>query len=256
MKKKFACLLALMMTGSAVLTGCGGSSAKAPETQAVQTEAPETEAAETEAPETEAPETEAPETEAAQTEAETVSEEEALEALGSVDGNVYTNDYFGLRFEAVDNWSIGTKEEIANLSGLAADAVEDEELAEQLRTSGAIYDFYAQDNSNSDNINIVLQDIGLYGNMLSVLGPEELIEQIIPQVEKAYASAGYEVHTCEVSDATFKGETVKCIATHFTAQGIEMYQRQVYSFSNNYIAVITATSAREDGPQAALEMFQ
>ncbi len=259
MRKRFALMMALTMTGSMLLTGCGGSSAKAPETkapaaetEAVETEAPETEAAETEAVETEAPENAAPETTAAESEP---SAEEAFAALGNVDGNVYTNDHFGLRFEAVDTWYIATPEQIAQLSGMAADAIEDEDLADKLLNSGVVYDFYAMDTSDNTNINIALQDIGLFGSIL-VNTTVDIAEKVKPQVEQAYKQAGYEMLSCETSTQSFMGEDVTCLTAHIIAQGNEMYQRQVYKAKGNYLAVITATGLSDEASQAALEMFK
>ena len=190
MKKRFALVMTLTLVAMIMLGGCGGSSkSAAPETQAASEAASES-AAETEAAETEAAASEVAETEAAETEAaETVSEEEAIAALGHVDGNVYTNETFGLNFEATDEWYIASPEEMAQIQGLAADTVNDEELANQLRESGSIYDFYAQNTENSANINIIIQDIGLFQGLL-ISNSNKLIEESIPQVETALKSAG------------------------------------------------------------------
>ena len=255
MKKRFTGILAVVMVGCMALAGCGGSSKQAtPETKA-ETEAA-TEAAETEAAETEAAETEAAETEAAETEAaETVSEEEAIAALGHVDGNVYTNETFGLNFEATDEWYIASPEEMAQIQGLAADTVNDEELANQLRESGSIYDFYAQNTENSANINVIIQDIGLFQGLL-ISNSNKLIEESIPQVETALKSAGYEVTRCEQDTVSFKGEDRDCIATEFTTQGIEVSQRQIYAVSDNFLAIITVSAASAEDAQAVFDLFK
>lgn len=257
MKKKMALVLTIAMISATALTGCGGSS-KAPvkETQAAAETVAETEAAETEAAETEAAETEAAETEAAETEAaETASQEEALAALGHIDGNVYTNETFGLNFEATDEWYIASPEELAQIQGMAADAVQDEDLADQLRESGSIYDFYAQNTENSANINVIIQDVGLFqGFMLN--NTTKLIEEVIPQVETALKSAGYEDVVCEQGTVTYKGADKACISTSFTTQGIEVTQRQIYEVSSQYLAVITVSAANAEDAQAVFDLFK
>ena len=257
MKKKMALIMTFAMASMLALAGCGGASkAPAKETQAATEAAAETEAATEAAAETEAAETEAAGTEAAETEAdETVSEEEALAALGHVDDNVYTNDTFGLRFEATDDWYIASPEEMAQIQGMAADAVEDEDLAQQLRESGSIYDFYAQNTENSANINVIIQDVGLLQGLL-IANSNKLIEQSIPQVETALKSAGYEVTRCEQDTVTFKGEDRDCIATEFTTQGIEVSQRQVYEVSDNFLAIITVSAASAEDAQAVFDLFK
>ena len=259
MKKKMALVLTIAMISATALTGCGGSSkAPAKETQAAAETTAETEAAETEAAETEAAETEAAETEAAETEsaaAETASEEEALAALGHVDGNVYTNETFGINFEATEDWYIASPEELAQIQGLAADAVQDEDLADQLRESGSIYDFYAQNTENSANINVIIQDVGLFqGFMLN--NTTKLIEEVIPQVETALTSAGYENVVCEQGSVTYKGADKACISTSFTTQGIDVVQRQIYEISSQYLAVITVSAASEEDAQAVFDLFK
>ena len=256
MKKRFALVMTLTLVAMIMLGGCGGASkAPAKETQAASEAASES-AAETEAAETEAAASEVAETEAAETEAaETVSEEEAIAALGHVDGNVYTNETFGLNFEATDEWYIASPEEMAQIQGLAADTVNDEELANQLRESGSIYDFYAQNTENSANINVIIQDIGLFQGLL-ISNSNKLIEESIPQVETALKSAGYEVTRCEQDTVSFKGEDRDCIATEFTTQGIEVSQRQIYAVSDNFLAIITVSAASAEDAQAVFDLFK
>ena len=44
--------------------------------------------------------------------------------LGTVEDDVYTNDYFGLRCELPANWTFLDKEELAEQNGLAAQALD------------------------------------------------------------------------------------------------------------------------------------
>lgn len=237
MKKLVSLILALLTVLS--MTACGSDTA-APTTGEPAptnvTEAPTEALAE---PPTEAP-TEAP-------------AEKDTQMLGTVDGSTYTNKFLGIQCQLDENWLIATDEELAQLSGLVADAISDEVLAEQLNSSGVVHAFYATSTDGFATMNIVLENLGLlYGTLLS---EETYVEIALGQLPAALESAGLENVTAEAATATFAGEEHAAVAVHGTISGLDFYEKMVCIKADSYIGIVTVGCYYEDITDTLLDLY-
>lgn len=176
--------------------------------------------------------------------------------LGSMSGGIYENDFVGIGCKLDDTWTYYSDDEIMELNGLMVDSIDDEDLAEQLRSSDSFYDMLASDNDGS-SINVVLENLGLiYGHTLDAGG---YIDIALESLEGQLALMGVTTSTCEKISFDFCGKQTDgiYIAGTLNVEGIEvdMYQRMACVKAGSYMTCITACSYFEDLTTDMLDMF-
>ena len=164
--------------------------------------------------------------------------------FGSMTGGVYKNDFLGIGCTLDESWTYYSDEEIANLNGLVIDSMDDEEIAETLRSSSVIYDMYAMAESGLVTMNIVFENLGvLYGTALDTAG---YVDIAISNLGDALTSAGYSDVNCEKTTVDFCGETCDAIDITGVLSEMTVYEKLICMKRGNYIAVITLASFGED----------
>jgi len=261
MKKKLIVLIALMLIISMVfVTGCSKKEEPAPQP------APEEEAEPEEESEEEATPEEEPEQEETEEPAEEPTEEESkeetlvpAELLGKTEENSYVNEYFGFRFDAEDNWYVLTASERAELMGLAAAEIKDEDIASLLESAGYVTDFYALDTSGAtvngfNNINVTIQDMGkLYGLITS---EKQIAEASVDSIKQALAAQGMETIDVEVGETEFIGKNCVSMTIVSKAGDMQMFQKQIFLKNGSAMACVTATALEEDKTDELLAAFK
>ena len=176
------------------------------------------------------------------------------ETLGEVDGAVYTNEFFGLRAELDDDWHILSDLEIQLAVGLSANLVSDEDLAEQMKKSGGLMDFYALNlNSANENLNIQILDLGT--TAASILGEKTFLELSLGVMKDTFTQAGVKDLEVAVEMIDFSGEEHASLNIRGLFNGVLVYERMIYLFRDRYAAVITVASGAEERSLAILEFF-
>ena len=258
MKKLLSIILILTMLLS--LTACGGSSSAAtttaPETTVQETEAPTTEEPTTEEPTTEEPTTEEPTTEEPTTEEPTTEAPAANvdeSKIGHIVDGVYTNAFIGITCTLDDYWTIATREEMAQIQGLTADMMSDEDLAEMLKNSGSVYDLYAFGDEGLVTLNIIMENQGLLYSV--ILSEQDYVDLSLPQVGHALESMGLTDVECSAVTVSFAGKDHAGIQIHALYEGFDFYETVVCVKVGNYLSVITAGSYFEDVTGDVLALF-
>ena len=223
------------------------------DTSTAEAEATTAEELTTEIPTTEEPATAEPVTEPASDE-ESATSNVDISVIGSIIDRVYKNTHFGISCTLNHDWTIATKEEIAQISGLTTDLLTDENLANQLKNSGIIYDLYASASEGLVTLNITLENLGLlYGLTLS---EQDYVDMSIGQLPTALESMGFTDVTAESITLTFAGEEHAAIRLHAVYQGIDFYETLVCVKSGTYMACITAASYLENITTDVLAFFE
>lgn len=171
---------------------------------------------------------------------------------GITEGTIYTNEAMGIRFELDDTWTIFDETQLAELSGITADVLDDEALAEKLQESGTSYVFYAATNDGLYNLGIVWEDLGkLYGK---VIDEETYAEIGVSQLPEALESAGIENVTAEASNISFAGQDHAAIVVTGEMMDVGFYETLVCVKAGDYMAVITAASYMDNATGQILAM--
>lgn len=165
----------------------------------------------------------------------------ADEILGTKEDGEYVSELLGICASFPADWNLLNAEETAQVMGYAADATDNEALAEILRNSGSVCDLYAIRLDNSgDNINIQLEDLGTARG--AVLTEESYMELSMPALEQGMRQIGIENLKIETEDYTFAGASHVSVFLSGTANGHQVYERMVLIKSGRYMASVTAFS--------------
>lgn len=178
------------------------------------------------------------------------ADEQGTITTGQLDGNAYSNKYFGLTLTLPEGWSIATKEEMAQiyqagleyLGTMSEDAAKKAKLAEQK----SIYAFYVSKHplnytgGTNPNIQLMFENLGLAG-MLVPTG-KEYCEALIAQFQNAQMPYTFD----DITEITFGGQQFFELPATFNLNGIEGTQRYFCTVMKGYALSFIVTSFSED----------
>lgn len=223
MKKLIALFLALAMI--LAMTACGGTSA--PEDSSTLPPAAAPSEASTEAP------TEAP-----------TEVSDADPQMGTYENGTYTNEFLGISCAMDNSWTLATAEEMAQIQGMSAELVTDEDLARQLESSGSSMVFYAAADEGLVTMNIMVENLGiLYG---LALDEESYLELSGDSLPTALESMGFENVTQEMTTVQYLGSEHVALRVHGSFSGVEFYELLIPRKVGTYMSILTIASYVND----------
>lgn len=242
MKKILAMLLVLALLSA--LAGCGsnGTITEAPTQTTTQAPAEATEEPTTE-PSTE-PTTEAP------TETEAPSADVGL--AGTIEGNTYENPLAGIGCALDENWYVFSEEETAALMGLTTDMFTDENIKNTLENSKMAYLFYAMKDGGLQSINMIMENVGLVGNLLT---PDSYIALSMENLETSLSSAGFTNIVIDKATVAFAGEERPAITITADVNGSTVYEVIVPVICDKYVICTTVCTTNTDECAEVLTNF-
>jgi hypothetical protein len=115
---------------------------------------------------------------------EAVSSNEASIERGTWNGDIYTNDFSGIKFTLPNGWVSATAEEIAQLIGVSEDILKDDQkwMIDSAKLT-TIYDMYAHDPNTGNNVFV------LFTNLTMSAGGTELTEKDVLETAKQQLTA-------------------------------------------------------------------
>lgn len=246
MKKILITALAALLL---LLTACGGG-AKAPE-PAAPTEAPAAENAPEPGPETaEEPEEEPEEEPAPQAEEEPAQAPEEPDAaiLGEWDGRTYRNAFLGVTYRQPESWTHLERDQLLQLSGLAAEQIADEEIAARIVEAGekgvTLYLLYAGAPDGSVNCNLVLENLSSLAAL--TVTEEGYVDLARPQLEEALTAAGMTELTSEKDTVLLAGSQRPCLRITGVINGVSMTEIVAVQKAEGYMACYSFAAARQE----------
>ncbi len=252
-KKLLALICALSMVLS--LTACGGAEQKAADPAPEAVESTDT----AEAPEKEEVSEPATEEDTAE-ETEEVSEESESSAefsLGTINGNVYENDFLGIRIAVPDDMAFANEEELAQLSSTTADLLKDQAKAKDMIENGSVIIacYASTDNSKSPlyTINLTMQSfssMGLSAIAVKNFSEEDILSAASDSVIQALGNGGFTNVKTNIEDVEFLGEKHASMSITAEIEGYgTLYEREVVVISNDCIASYTASAFGTDSDE-------
>ena len=240
MKRKF---LAVVMTMTMVMavSACG-KSAQLDEPVAEATVEESVEAATEEASVEETAEATAEES------TEETSEETADEgefSIGTVDGNAYVNEYFGVKLNLLDGYSFVDDDTLAQITGMTTDMLSDNKLAAKAIENGtATIVAYAADSTGYNNINVTAQSNATLAN--AILDEEAVLKASVGQVQSALEAQGISNITYEIVEREVAGENHKVLKMSGDVNGVEFHNEMVNLQKGDYMLAFAATCFNGD----------
>jgi hypothetical protein len=169
-------------------------------------------------------------------------------STGEFVGTTYSNDFFNLSFKIPDNWTIGTKEQMAGIFKAGEDMIgsadKDVEKTMKLAEQKTLYLAYcarhpldSADGFNS-NINVTCTNLGLAG--LAVKSSKDYAEAVVTELKDTFAnSVGYtytfgEIASTQINDAEFS-----LFDATRASQTMDIKQRMYCTIQNNYAVMFS-----------------
>lgn len=244
-RKMTGCILAVLLA-AAVLTGCSmeneGRSRRDRENEETREERKDRE---------DGDRTEASESGKKSDQKKEDSEAEGLTSnIGIIQGNAYVNILMGFGCILGDGWTFASREEIAEMSGITIDILDQAELSNAI--DEGMYDMVAASADSMANVNVVIQSTGLLG---AAVQEKDVVDQVLGQVEQLLGSIGYSDVKAEARTIDFIDGEHAGIYTTATINSIDFYQRQVAYKTKTHIASITVTCYGEDVTEDILAWF-
>ncbi len=256
-KRTIATLLSLVMAFS--LTACAGGSDNNTDSGDVVVEEETEEAEDTDAEDADVEDADS-EAEDADAEEEDTEAADASDVFGVVDRDVYTNEYFGIKIEAIDGYSFADDETLVELGLMTGellgegDTLAAEAMKNSLESGETVIDCYLVDADFMNSINLTLSSTD---SRLTQDDVADMIDASLSMLVSTYESMGASDVVCERETTSFLGEEVPCIRTTgvFEVQGttIDLDVVQVVLVKDGYTATITATTYMDDETATLLD---
>ena len=175
---------------------------------------------------------------------------------GVVEGQTYTSQFLGLTCTAPAEFTYLSDEEIAQRNHLAAEAVDDEELAKQMRESlengNQVQDMYLMTDDGLQTVNVMLVKVSAKGATVDMTAFTKMgMEQII----SGYESADMTDVEASRETVTFMGQQYEGICATAAYHDAPVATVQVCMQVDNYVCVITFTSYVEDRTSEMMDFF-
>ena len=160
----------------------------------------------------------------------------ADEVKGTVNGSVYENGYFGLKFTINGDWYFLSSEEIAEVAGTTQNILA--EAGNDIQDNVPYYDMMAMDENTGNNINIMVQVVGDAGN----IDFDELLDESESEILSLGASIGATYSFSDHSTVKLSGVEFHKLGATAELYGITYEQGCYIALVDGVFANVTITS--------------
>ena len=218
MRKNFKLIATGILTVSALFfTACGANKAETTKGSTVESSVTSTEASS-----------------AADSESsEETASAEAAKIKGSLDGDVYTNDEFNIKFDA-------------KASGMVMAGAEEFNEMRKMSNDDTL-EMYAYNDSYTRVV--------MFGVLKDNIDIKSYIDENVATIKKDNEGVGEENLKIESSTIKFLGEDAPCLNAKLTSGDMTQYHTQVFIKSGDHVAVVVVNDTNEQGITDCLNMF-
>lgn len=170
--------------------------------------------------------------------------------IGTVEGNAYTNKFFGVEYALPEGFSFYNDDQLAEMNAAIVKTNNDQTVSETFKSGNAFFDMAAAAD-NDPNVSVVIQIAGPDAEAIDEAGYFEVCrDKIIDQLN----DAGIIVKSAETGTYTNRktGDEFTAIKLANEAQGAPMYQKIICIKAGDYFMNITATATDEAGLDSVL----
>ena len=218
MRKNFKLIATGLLTVSALFfTACGANKAETTKGSTVESSVTSTEASS-----------------AADSESsEETASAEAAKIKGSLDGDVYTNDEFNIKFDA-------------KAAGMVMASAEEFNEMRKMSNDDTL-EMYAYNDSYTRVV--------MFGVLKDNIDIKSYIDENVATIKKDNEGVGEENLKIESSTIKFLGEDAPCLNAKLTSGDMTQYHTQVFIKSGDHVAVVVVNDTNEQGITDCLNMF-
>ena len=172
---------------------------------------------------------------------------------GIVTGNTYKSEFIGIQCSLDESWIISNEDELAQLAGMTASQIENEDIKSLLDNSSVVYDFFATKDSGFETLNINMNDLGSTG--IEGDSEDQIAELARPQIESMLNDSGFEDCTVVKESIVFAGQEHPCYVITGSVSGVPIYEKMVMIIRSGVVIYVTACSLTEDTTDSLLSLF-
>ncbi|MFC2583116.1 MAG: acyl carrier protein [Lachnoanaerobaculum saburreum] len=218
MRKNFKLIATGLLTVSTLFfTACGANKAETTKGSTVESSVTSTE-----------------ESSAADSESsEETASAEAAKIKGSLDGDVYTNDEFNIKFDA-------------KAAGMVMAGAEEFNEMRKMSNDDTL-EMYAYNDSYTRVV--------MFGVLKDNIDIKSYIDENVATIKKDNEGVGEENLKIESSTIKFLGEDAPCLNAKLTSGDMTQYHTQVFIKSGDHVAVVVVNDTNEQGITDCLNMF-
>ena len=164
--------------------------------------------------------------------------------LGQVNGDVYTNDFFGIEIQVPEGWTVGDTKTLAGQSGVSEEDYNVETVKSNIEsTKGRTYaDLYIADPTTGDSINIQVSKP--FSGMS--LDKKQITAMIVDTTKTQLENQGIEVQSMNNVEVEVAGRTEPMLDAILVNGGLTGYEKQFYYINGDYVAYVTVASINGD----------
>ena len=174
-------------------------------------------------------------------------------SAGVTDGNTYTNEYFGFAATLDENWTMLTEEQIAQITGQTAEALDDENLAKMYDDGKVVMEMYGVRSDNS-TVNITVENLGTING--AKYDESGYVDESLKKLPDQLSAGGFTDIKTEKTTVTFAGTEHDGITITASVQSTAVHEVQTCVKVGNYVAVITAVTFGDSNPSEILDLFK
>lgn len=172
-------------------------------------------------------------------------------SLGTNDGTIYENAYFGIGCKLDYQWVMQTDEQILELNNLVADKVSDK-FAEVFESGVVITDMMATNVNQVDTVNTGIEKLN---GVAMLVDENKYIELSDPQVVEMLGSMGIENITSTRMETEVAGKKRATLLIQGEYSGVPVYEKMVCIKKSGYMFVMTTCTWGEDKTDEVLSNF-
>lgn len=158
---------------------------------------------------------------------------EAAKIKGSLDGDVYTNDEFNIKFDA-------------KAAGMVMAGAEEFNEMRKMSNDDTL-EMYAYNDSYTRVV--------MFGVLKDNIDIKSYIDENVATIKKDNEGVGEENLKIESSTIKFLGEDAPCLNAKLTSGDMTQYHTQVFIKSGDHVAVVVVNDTNEQGINECLNMF-
>lgn len=189
---------------------------------------------------------------AAEAEEAEIEEEDSKFGTGTVDGQTYTQDFFGFSMELDGDWVYANEEQMEAL-GNSLMEVGTDEVKDAIDSGSSYLDMYAENGTTFQTVNVTIAKLSMLAALQFANNQSLAVEAMLGDIKTQIEQMGFSDAEVSQGEVEFLGETVPCVRiVSYPEQAggeIALYQTQVYLQSGTYLCTFTASSYMEDSTQ-------
>ena len=140
---------------------------------------------------------------------------------GTVSGNQYVSEFAGITFTAPEGWAYYSDDEIAELSGVSADLLADNEKLKNAMLESLI-DAMAADPATGNNVNFTFENLKITTGL--AMTDQKYAEAARQTLIAGYEQMGAQVAVSEPAEFTLGGSTCRKLVAEVTLNGVSLRQ--------------------------------